>query len=293
MTASSNGPLMLFCIGAQKAGTTWVHRMLSDHPDVVFPPLKETHIFSGRFVPSLRPLLDRSIDEVRRIAERLGGETEAGQSTRRWLEQYERAAEGDDDAYRRLFRDIGGRVSGDFTPAYALLPTAGFRHVLSLFPDARILFLMRDPADRIWSQVAMDHARQPRLFGSAGQDGSPSADRLGDHATGEPRLVRSRYERTLDRLDETFPTGSVMTAFYEDVFENSAAQHRFLQDLCRHVGLDYAPSMFRDVERRVHASPALTQPAAVRMRLREITAPTVTAVRKRIGRVPDSWLIGR
>ncbi|MEO9945223.1 sulfotransferase [Paraglaciecola sp.] len=33
------------CIGAQRAGTTWLHECLSEHPDVYVPPEKELHFF--------------------------------------------------------------------------------------------------------------------------------------------------------------------------------------------------------------------------------------------------------
>ena len=33
------------CIGAQKAGTTWLARVLSEHDDVFVTPVKEIHYF--------------------------------------------------------------------------------------------------------------------------------------------------------------------------------------------------------------------------------------------------------
>ena len=42
-------------IGAQKAGTTWLHRNLQCHPDCYFPPgIKEIRFFDARFYWSLR-----------------------------------------------------------------------------------------------------------------------------------------------------------------------------------------------------------------------------------------------
>src|ERR1700749_4313420 len=35
------------CIGAQKAGTTWLDSNLRRHPDVWLPPLKELHYFNS------------------------------------------------------------------------------------------------------------------------------------------------------------------------------------------------------------------------------------------------------
>ena len=33
------------CIGAQKAGTTWLARILSSHPELFMSPVKELHYF--------------------------------------------------------------------------------------------------------------------------------------------------------------------------------------------------------------------------------------------------------
>ena len=38
------------CIGAQKAGTTWLHAQLRSHPKVWLPPIKELHYFDHKFV---------------------------------------------------------------------------------------------------------------------------------------------------------------------------------------------------------------------------------------------------
>jgi hypothetical protein len=43
------------CLGAQKAGTTWLHRNLQPHPEVFLPPgRKELRFFDQRFYLSLR-----------------------------------------------------------------------------------------------------------------------------------------------------------------------------------------------------------------------------------------------
>ena len=44
------------CIGAQKAGTTWLYDNLKDHPEVWLAPVKEIFYFDGAR-PSRRPLL--------------------------------------------------------------------------------------------------------------------------------------------------------------------------------------------------------------------------------------------
>ena len=37
------------CIGAQKAGTTWLHKNLRYHPEIYLPDFKEIHFFNGGY----------------------------------------------------------------------------------------------------------------------------------------------------------------------------------------------------------------------------------------------------
>lgn len=42
------------CIGAQRAGTTWLHECLGEHPDVYVPPEKELHFFDRFYDKGLK-----------------------------------------------------------------------------------------------------------------------------------------------------------------------------------------------------------------------------------------------
>ena len=47
---SSLEKIFTFIIGAQKSGTTTVHNLLSPHPEISLPKIKETHYFSNEFL---------------------------------------------------------------------------------------------------------------------------------------------------------------------------------------------------------------------------------------------------
>ena len=49
MSASMSDLPNFICIGAQRAGTTWLHNCLKEHPDVFVPQLKELHFFDRFF----------------------------------------------------------------------------------------------------------------------------------------------------------------------------------------------------------------------------------------------------
>ena len=52
-------------IGAQKAGTAWLHQNLQHHPDFYFPPdIKEIRFFTGRTPKRLQPNSGSTINDM-------------------------------------------------------------------------------------------------------------------------------------------------------------------------------------------------------------------------------------
>ena len=90
---ASKGPDFLV-VGAQRAGTTWLHRVLRQHPSLWLPPVKELHYFDR--LETKRTIHDPK--ERRRVGvKRL-------LSLDPWLIDYWLRARSD-EWYARLFRD--------------------------------------------------------------------------------------------------------------------------------------------------------------------------------------------
>lgn len=113
-------------IGAQRAGTTRLHNLLASHPDIqMAKPTgdlfnKETHFFSG--VAKKRDLS--------------------------W--------------YLKHFDPQTGQeklaIRGEITPAYATLNRSVVQQIHRLFPNLKLIFIIRNPIDRIWSGMLMEVA---------------------------------------------------------------------------------------------------------------------------------------
>ena len=129
------------CVGAQKAGTSWLYRQLADHPDFWMPPVKELHYF----------------DELSRIPS-VASARARDERDRRFLESIKRLSERshiDLEGYARLFEAKGLLLSGDITPAYSMLHDEVIERIVSHFPNLKVIFLARDPVERAWSQLSM------------------------------------------------------------------------------------------------------------------------------------------
>jgi hypothetical protein len=166
-TGDTRGPDFL-CIGAQKAGTRWLFDQLAFHPGFWMPPVKELHYLNGskRFMKFARPLLadaGRNLKSAnRRRARKI--ERPLTPADIEWLEAriWLHGRDQDLDRYARLFSLRGDRLSGDICPPYAIISDDAAAAVRNRFPEARIVYLIRDPVDRFWSQYCMILRRHPQ-----------------------------------------------------------------------------------------------------------------------------------
>src|SRR5438477_1277814 len=129
------------CVGAQKAGTSWLYRQLEQHPDFWMPPVKELHYF----------------DQLNKMKQfhppRNGDERDA--SFLESMEDLRGRFYLDLDSYGRLFCHKGTLLSGDISPAYSTLSDEIIERVVDRFRNLKVVFLARDPVERAWSQLSM------------------------------------------------------------------------------------------------------------------------------------------
>jgi len=153
-----------FCIGAQKGGTRWLYDQVQLHPDFWMPPVKELH-YLDRKKPSPRAIkLAKQATADLRLLNRRRRRSNFRQLDQRdidFLEAYARLPWGqvDLDAYAALFADKGDRIAGDITPDYSILRPDVIERVARRFPAAKVIFIARDPVERVWSHLTM-HMRK-------------------------------------------------------------------------------------------------------------------------------------
>ena len=186
-------------IGAQKAGTSWLARNLAAHPQIWVPPLKELHFFDRP--PNWRDPIRRYVDSD------ADGVPSRGSA---WDLRYDRHPR-DRAWYEALFEPAPGQVCGEVTPGYAALDDSDVDRVARLLPAARVLFFLRNPIERTWSQTMMYLHRY-------GLD----RDRVGGARLRElfrlPRVVRlSDYPRTLREWSARYPPERIFVGFFDEI----------------------------------------------------------------------------
>lgn len=201
----------LFLVGAQKSGTTTLAMMLATHPEVFMPSPKE---------PGYLAFGERGytgIDGYGRLANAASWVID---SEADYLELYRAAPQS-------------ARWLGDASTWYLSEPGAVDR-IKSFSPEARIIVILRNPAERAYS--AWCHARRDREEPCASFADALDLERQRDNPS---HLLRYRemgqYATQLRRYFEAFGQGRVLVLFYEELRD----EPEILWHRCREfLGLD-------------------------------------------------------
>lgn len=288
---------MFFCIGAQKAGTSWLHEYLSRSDEVHFSPNKELHYFDVRSGHGKLSLQIR-IDVAKHAIDRLSAETgrlnpmqmKRLQEAVALLSIYSETGHGEGRHRHYLDYLLAGRqgqpVVGDITPAYAVLKRHHFADMATI-GRAKFLFILRDPISRMWSQI-----RMAVLFGEG--KGITDPDALLEACVKRaqnlieigrlPKVERANYMRTLTELEAAVPSERICYVFYEDLFSGKATQ-----EICDFLGIRHLPP---DTDTRVNEGMKVPLPDDLRQVFRDTFAPQYDGIRTRFGdRVPEKWAV--
>jgi hypothetical protein len=271
------------CIGAQKAGTTWLARVLSRHDDVFVTPVKEIHYFDHieGLTEHLSPHKRRS--RYRKYHQRMWTQWHRWREYRAqapWYRAYMKTPM-DDAWYASLFAERGGKtVAGEATPEYALIGKAGLRHMLKLAPDAHLIYIMRNPVTRSWSQLL--HQCRVRKRDAA----TMSTAELLAIAEEDRFQALADYVRVIAAVEASVPSGQMLYMFYEDVHADRMAA---LERVCTFLGVGFDADRLIGLDKRYNPSQLVRMPADLRKALRIKYRPMVREVERRLGQVPTAW----
>lgn len=188
-------------IGAMKAATTSLHRYLDEHSEIAMAQAKEVNFFTPQV------------------------------SARR------------DETWYRAHFPVGAPMIGESSPSYTVHPfVRGVpERAAALIPDARLIYLVRDPIERLRSHYVHRVAagQEDRTFDAVV---ASLEDELSDAQHQQARLVdvsgyltRSMYFRQVSRWLECFSAAQLMIVSQEDLGANRAG---VLREVFEFLGVD-------------------------------------------------------
>lgn len=237
------------CIGAQKAGTTWLYANLRTHPGILMPPVKEVAYFSPLYIPGwAKADAEHRAHQVAQARahwdspERTDPKRTRPELRARALASLDALSREpmDDAAYATLFEGCGvDQVCGEISPQYCVLPREGIRHALSFNPNLKVIALLRHPVARAMSHLAM-------LCGK-----SPTAERMKEIALSNwwnGVSWYSDYATWLLRWKGMLPAGQLHIDYNALIRDDPMG---VLRRICDFLGLPFAEAHFPKARERV------------------------------------------
>lgn len=185
--------------------------------------------------------------------------------------------------YSDVFAGRDAAVSGEITPSYSILPLHRIRVIHAVRPDLQLIFLMRNPIERAWSQARMNLVK---LTDREYEDVS-DAEFL-DHFTQDRSIKRGDYLQILDNWLTVFPEDQL----YVDVFERIADDPRgLLEDVFSFLGVstdvqwDHFP-----YDEVIFSGPSREMPAHFRSFLEDLYAEDLERLYDRFGEPVRPWV---
>ncbi len=244
-----------FIVGAPKCGTSSLHDYLRQHPDVFMPERKEPKYYGRdlQFDPS-------------------------------WCVR-------DRDEYLALFADAGSARRIGEASVYYLYSRQAAEEIHRDYPDAKILIMLRDPAEMVFSLHGQflwncheDIVDFEEAF--AAQDDRKQGRRLPPDAVFPQGLYYSdiaAYTEQVRRYQEIFPSDQVLVLIFDDLVRDPAAVYRQVLEF---LDLPWFEASFRQVNPakpvlmrqlnrfilqspRLHALVSAALPASLRDRIRQ------------------------
>lgn len=188
-----------FIVGAPRAATTWLARVLAGHPGIYIPEVKELKYFSSMLLR---------------------------------LDVFD---------YLRQFTPGKGRLLGDASVSYGVLPLRRIQLIQQLNPRAKVVYVLREPGDRLISDC--QH--------TLGPDQRQDCEEIKKYVFSDGPVVHSDYAENLRRWLKVFPSSQVMVCFYDQVVEDA---RKFIDDVLRFLDVQKMPEVVGALTQRIHSS---------------------------------------
>lgn len=297
---------LFVCIGAQKAGTTWLYSVLSkDNQFARCPFVKEVHYFDYLYKNSKNLNDWRSMSLVHFIKNK----EEIRKTIKIWLNQKQNNSDEndinvkklnlltdkiDDHWYENIFSlQKNSKYALDITPYYAIIGVDGFQHIKRIAKNKKILFILRNPVDRAWSGLLEGKKRIDggiERFIMDIESEKISIDQLYKIcSTGADVGARSNYLNTIINLEEAGLLEQTKIMFYDDL---SSKPEDFIAEIYNFLEIDIPKdnAEFNNaiLTKKYETVGKKEMPEDLRVRLQQFYSNTYSQLEKYID-IPSSW----
>jgi hypothetical protein len=271
-----------FGIGTEKSGTTWLWKMFQKHPDIGVPIHKELRYFGDfNFTPA--PLPNMQATDVKHHAFKalrlFLGNPSGITNDKVFLGRLAveiRLLCNTDASYLGIFGQMTELVVGEITPQYCTMHPDEIRKMHKLAPNAKIIFLLRDPVDRAISGAKMKVHKSGQAF----TDDAILANAFNDH-----QLNLSRYANKINQFESIFGN-NVFIGFYDEI---ATAPLKILNRICTFLNVPYHPDIFATADQKHNVGMDFNVSPHVYQALYKELAGEYDLLEQRFPKIVDTW----
>ena len=263
--------------GSNTSGTTALCDYLRQHPQVYMSPIKEPTYFGAADMLAMDSFRSAITRDRAALQAYLAGPRDPGRNY--WVPEW--------DDYVRLFHGVRDEIAiGEGSVSYFWLPSAAAA-IRARLPAARLIFVLRNPVDRMFSWYLINLRTNPRLtfrrwFLEAWETGGDGGPQVGRYAL---PLDGGWCSKHLQRFYDHFPRKQTRVYLYDDYRVDVRA---ILRDIFAFVGVD--PDQPIDTSRRINETRVARFPRLEMLRRRLIPhVPLTKWLPERAGRAVRRW----
>jgi len=254
----------LICVGAAKAGTTWLSEQCRRHPSFFMPPMKEIHYFQSVYgtIDRLAPI--RRLNQVAKFLTASSKAVQAAADEKkrqrlvrrqsnlaRWYALY---ASGriDEKWYLNLFEGAAGdQFMCDFSAASCKISDAGVEAMHRLSNQTYVLYILRDPFDRLVSHTKF-HAK---FVGDLNWMRRAQQKEVETYVRDRSLIEDSLYAHRIQQFRKRFGNDRLLVLDFDELRRQPLA---FLDRVSTFLGVPGFGSV--DIERHTNPGPELMLP---------------------------------
>ncbi len=290
-----NGNIDFLGIGAARCGTTWLYSRFKELSDFTLPYKKEFHYFD-RDTYNERSLytITNELGETS-LLKRLKDRHFVNRSIyniyktlkNRDLKQFSWQLKWyysnySDSWYLSMFNSLQG-ITGEITPSYAILSDNNFQKMHKLLPDIKIIYLIRNPIDRDWSNYKFS------LNFKRGNNNTNKLDinEILEFIKSDEERLSSNYIKTIDNFQKRYGNNQILIGIYDAIIEQP---EKLLSGIVSFLNGD--PSKISeecDIEEKNNVSRKMEIPLEIKEYLKERYAPMLKELSFRYGGYCKKW----
>ena len=219
----------LIIIGAQKAGTAWLASQLFQHPSLHNPGMKEIHFFN-KLENGKVEVSQKCRKRIKRKCKLFSQSELANLVNKKYFNL--------EDYFYLFSKAKHDQICWEATPNYSAMNRRKLTKMKEALPNAKYIFIVRDPIERAKSSLRMWLSRREKKFSEEQIISQWSKERINGY----------KYSESVTTLDRTFDKSSILYIPFGLI---KTSPHKVLSEVERFAGVN-PYDQYKDPSQQVH-----------------------------------------